>query len=222
MPCNLGEVVSRVNQFSNHPNQFKFNGRVFVSSFAGGCLGDSGWANVKAQTNAYIMPFISGLEGQFNNWRSLDSWLWYAAVHLPSASSHRFLQFKLGLCLAPRELPENCGRSLNQTVTKLNNSHRQKTIIIVKTCLFVSFFSLIISSNRFGSAGQSLCHVYQWLGIVRQSSNIAMDYVNLTVHSSHFGYKNFYLRGDDWLIVNRWEQLVAMRDQLTFVEMVTW
>ncbi len=93
---------------------------------------------------------------------------------LPSASSHRFLQFKLGLCLAPRELPKNCGCFLNQIVTKLNNSYRQKMIIIVKTCLFVSLLSLIIISNRFGSAGQPLRHFYQWLGIVRQSSRIML------------------------------------------------
>src|SRR5258708_27636430 len=174
MPCNLGEVVSRVNQFSNHPNQFTVNGRVFVSSFAGGCLGDSGWGNVKAQTNAYIMPFISGLEGQFNNWRSLDSWLWYATITSSFCFFSSFLQFKLGLCLAPRELPKNCGCFLNQIVTKLNNSYRQKMIIIVKTCLFVSLLSLIIISNRFGSAGQPLRHFYQWLGIVRQSSSTAV------------------------------------------------
>ncbi|KAE9396148.1 WSC-domain-containing protein [Gymnopus androsaceus JB14] len=35
---------------------------------------------------------------------------------------------------------------------------------------------------------------------------------------THYDSKNFYLRGDDWLINNRWEQLIAMRDQLTFVE----
>ena len=40
--------------------------------------------------------------------------------------------------------------------------------------------------------------------------------------STHYNYKNFHLRSDDWLIVNRWEQLVNMRNQLTFVEMVTW
>lgn len=39
---------------------------------------------------------------------------------------------------------------------------------------------------------------------------------------THYSYKNFLLRGDNWLINNRWEQLVAMRDQLQFVEMVTW
>ncbi|KAK0461733.1 glycoside hydrolase family 71 protein [Desarmillaria tabescens] len=41
---------------------------------------------------------------------------------------------------------------------------------------------------------------------------------------THYSWadKNFYLRGDDWLIANRWEQLISMRDQLTFVEMVTW
>ncbi|KAF5338045.1 hypothetical protein D9758_014252 [Tetrapyrgos nigripes] len=39
---------------------------------------------------------------------------------------------------------------------------------------------------------------------------------------THYDYKNFYLRGEDWLLASRWEQLFDMRDQLTFVEMVTW
>ncbi|KAJ3732630.1 glycosyl hydrolase family 71-domain-containing protein [Lentinula guzmanii] len=39
---------------------------------------------------------------------------------------------------------------------------------------------------------------------------------------THYDNKNFYLRGDDWLLITRWEQLISMRDQLTFVEMVTW
>ncbi|KAJ4495692.1 glycosyl hydrolase family 71-domain-containing protein [Lentinula edodes] len=39
---------------------------------------------------------------------------------------------------------------------------------------------------------------------------------------THLSSKNFYLRGDDWLIINRWDQLFQLRDQLTFVEMVTW
>ncbi|KAJ4489908.1 glycosyl hydrolase family 71-domain-containing protein [Lentinula aciculospora] len=39
---------------------------------------------------------------------------------------------------------------------------------------------------------------------------------------THLSSKNFYLRGDDWLIINRWDELFQLRDQLTFVEMVTW
>ncbi|KAJ3726566.1 glycosyl hydrolase family 71-domain-containing protein [Lentinula raphanica] len=39
---------------------------------------------------------------------------------------------------------------------------------------------------------------------------------------THLTSKNFYLRGDDWLLPNRWDQLFQLRDQLTFVEMVTW
>ena len=31
-----------------------------------------------------------------------------------------------------------------------------------------------------------------------------------------------YQRGDEWLINTRWEQVVGMRDQLTFLEIVTW
>jgi glucan endo-1,3-alpha-glucosidase len=30
------------------------------------------------------------------------------------------------------------------------------------------------------------------------------------------------MRGDDWLVINRWEQLMSMRETLTFVEMATW
>ncbi|KIY62070.1 glycoside hydrolase family 71 protein [Cylindrobasidium torrendii FP15055 ss-10] len=41
---------------------------------------------------------------------------------------------------------------------------------------------------------------------------------------THYSWtnKNFYLRGDDWLGAVRWEQLMGMRDQLTFTEIITW
>lgn len=76
MPCNLDDLVARVNKYVNHPNQFKVNGKPMISSYSGDCLGNSGWANLKARTNGYLMPFIWGLEGQFNQWPSLDSWYW--------------------------------------------------------------------------------------------------------------------------------------------------
>jgi len=76
MPCALDDIVARVNQFANHPNQFKYNGKVFISSFAGDCLGNGGWLSLKSQTNGYLMPFIWGLENQFNTWSALDSWYW--------------------------------------------------------------------------------------------------------------------------------------------------
>ncbi|KAJ7851193.1 glycosyl hydrolase family 71-domain-containing protein [Mycena leptocephala] len=39
---------------------------------------------------------------------------------------------------------------------------------------------------------------------------------------THMSDKNRLLRSDDWLLNSRWEQLIAMRGALTFVEMVTW
>lgn len=39
---------------------------------------------------------------------------------------------------------------------------------------------------------------------------------------THYDYKNFYQRGDDWLISHRWEEVVEMRDSIQMVEMVTW
>lgn len=44
----------------------------------------------------------------------------------------------------------------------------------------------------------------------------------MVCYSTHLSFKNFYLRGDDWLVVTRWEQLMELRNTLTFVEMVTW
>ncbi|KAF8983616.1 glycosyl hydrolase family 71-domain-containing protein [Cyathus striatus] len=152
MACDLNDLVGRVNEFGSHPNQFKVNGKTMVSSYSGDCLGDSGWASLKAQTNAYLMPFIWGLEGQFNNWPSLDSWYcwgcaWPQGNYAKSTSDDDYY--------------------INQLGTK---------------------YATTVSG---------------WL-------------------YTHFSYKNFYLRGDDWLVVSRWEQLMTLRDTLTFVEMVTW
>jgi glucan endo-1,3-alpha-glucosidase len=76
LDCNLGDLVSRVNTYANHPNQFKVDGKPMISSYSGACLGNSGWSSLKAQTNGYLMPFIPGLEGAFPQWSALDSWFW--------------------------------------------------------------------------------------------------------------------------------------------------
>jgi glucan endo-1,3-alpha-glucosidase len=68
--------VSVVNQFSQNDAQFKIDGRPLVSSYLGKCLGNDGWQEIKKRTNAYLMPFIAEIEGQFNDWKSLDSWFW--------------------------------------------------------------------------------------------------------------------------------------------------
>ncbi|KAF8644534.1 hypothetical protein AX16_008410 [Volvariella volvacea WC 439] len=152
MGCDVNDIISRVNEFANHPNQFKVNGRPMISSFAGDCLGHGGWAYLKAQTNGYVMPFIWGLEGQFNNWPELDSWFCWG-------------------CAWPQG---------NQDKTSADDEYYMSQL-----------------GSRYATS------VSMWM-------------------FTHFGYKNFYQRGDNWLINNRWEQLVAMRDRLTFVEMVTW
>ncbi|KAJ7471811.1 glycoside hydrolase [Mycena latifolia] len=39
---------------------------------------------------------------------------------------------------------------------------------------------------------------------------------------THYDSKNRILNTDDWLLPTRWEQLFGLRDNLTFVEMITW
>ncbi|KAI8978240.1 glycoside hydrolase family 71 protein [Trametes punicea] len=43
---------------------------------------------------------------------------------------------------------------------------------------------------------------------------------------THYGSdswnKNWIYRGDDWLFVRRWEQLIAMRDQVDIVQVISW
>jgi Glycosyl hydrolase family 71 len=51
MGCMLSNIVSIVNTYANHPNQFKFNGKTMISSYEGGRLGNAGWQSLKQQTN---------------------------------------------------------------------------------------------------------------------------------------------------------------------------
>ncbi|KAJ7508871.1 glycosyl hydrolase family 71-domain-containing protein [Mycena galericulata] len=146
--CTLSDIVSRVQQFSSHGWQFKVNGKPMVSSYSGDCLGNSGWQSLKSQTNAYIMPFIWGLEGNFGSYPSMDSWYCWG-------------------CAWPQ-----------------------------------------------GDYDKNVSYIGQ-LGS-KYATTVSMWFF------THLADKNRILRSDDWLLNSRWEQLVAMRSQLTFVEMVTW
>ena len=70
-------TIEYFNEFKSSSSQFYYNGRPMLSSYAGSCLSSSEWRRMKAETGAYLMPFMWGLEGQFNDaWSFLDSWLW--------------------------------------------------------------------------------------------------------------------------------------------------
>ncbi|KAL1746452.1 glycosyl hydrolase family 71-domain-containing protein [Schizophyllum fasciatum] len=153
--CSVDSTVSLVNQFTGHPNQFKYNGKVFISSFLGGCLGNSGWQSIKTQTNGYLMPFIEGLEGKFDQWPSLDSW------------------FCWGCSWPQGNYDKNTGDD--------------------------DYYYGQLGSTP----GRYAAGVSPWF-------------------FAHYGYKNQYYRGDDWLLNNRWDQLMAMRDRMNFVEIQTW
>jgi len=152
MSCTLSNIVNIANTYRNHPNQFKYNGQTFISSYEGACLGNAGWQSLKAQTNGYVMPFISGLEGKFNQWPALDSWYCWG-------------------CAWP------------QGDYDKNTADDQYYI------------------SQLGSRYAATISGWQY---------------------THFSYKNWYLRGDDWLINSRWNELFSMRNELTFVEMITW
>ncbi|KAF9456639.1 glycosyl hydrolase family 71-domain-containing protein [Collybia nuda] len=152
MGCDVNDIVNRVNQFASHPNQLQIDGRPMISSFAGSCLGNAGWASLKAQTNGYLMPFIEGIEGQFGSWTSLDSWYCWG-------------------CAWPQgNMDKNTGDD-DYYISQLG--------------------------SRYGAT------VSNWM-------------------FTHYDYKNWYQRGDDWLIITRWEQLMAMRNTITFAEMISW
>ncbi|KAL1734726.1 glycosyl hydrolase family 71-domain-containing protein, partial [Schizophyllum commune] len=153
--CSVDQTVSLVNQYANHPNQFKYNNKVFISSFLGGCLGNSGWQSIKTQTNGYLMPFIEGLEGKFDQWPSLDSW------------------FCWGCSWPQGNYDKNTG----------DDDY---------------YYSQLGSTPGRYAAGVS-----PWF-------------------YAHYNYKNQYYRGDDWLLNNRWDQLMAMRSRMNFIEIQTW
>ncbi|KAG6872919.1 hypothetical protein C0995_005177 [Termitomyces sp. Mi166 len=144
-PCDLDPLVAEIKRFAGHSSQFKVSGRVMVSSFEGGCLGQAGWQKIKDEVGAYLMPFISGLEGHFGLWGVLDTWFCADEEDVQTADD-RYYMSQLG--------------------------------------------------SRYGTT------VSPWL-------------------FTHYDYKNFLHRGDDWLYLTRWDQLMTMRDQLTFVEVIS-
>lgn len=73
-PCDVAATVAQAKLFTSHPNQFMVDGKPMISSYEGACIGEEGWEQVKAQTGAYLMPFVSGQEGKFDSWPSWDSW----------------------------------------------------------------------------------------------------------------------------------------------------
>lgn len=71
------QTINWVNKFKSYPAQFYYDGRPLISSFSGSCMSSDEWSRMKRETNGYLMPFMWGLENQFNNaWSFLDSWLW--------------------------------------------------------------------------------------------------------------------------------------------------
>ncbi|KAK7056687.1 hypothetical protein VNI00_002404 [Paramarasmius palmivorus] len=154
--CNTTTTISYVNENKNKPSQFKVNGKPFISSFSGYCLGASGWMTVKNSTGGYLMPFIYGQDDQqlksTGTWGFLDSWLCWG-------------------CAWPQG---NYSKNTNDDMY---------------------YYSIL---------GKRLAYtVSPWF-------------------YTHYSKDNRYLRGDDWLINTRWEEIVQMRDNITFVEMVAW
>jgi glucan endo-1,3-alpha-glucosidase len=39
---------------------------------------------------------------------------------------------------------------------------------------------------------------------------------------AHYSFKNWFYGGDDWLWQTRWEQLVANRDKIDIVQIISW
>jgi glucan endo-1,3-alpha-glucosidase len=39
---------------------------------------------------------------------------------------------------------------------------------------------------------------------------------------AHYASKNWFYGGDDWLFNTRWEQLIAHRDRVDIVEIISW
>ncbi|KAL7410783.1 glycosyl hydrolase family 71-domain-containing protein [Mrakia frigida] len=71
-----GSMVDYIVQFAAHPNQYLYNGKVFVSTFAGETCGDAAWVNLRTLLTAkgVSMYFLPGFFGgtSWSSWKSMD------------------------------------------------------------------------------------------------------------------------------------------------------
>jgi hypothetical protein len=81
--------------------------------------------------------------------------------------------------------------------------------------------SMLIQYRSQPTGKYQLCNLGQPLDVVGNFHRTSAV-VSRRVHSTHYDYKNFYQRGDDWLISRRWEQIIGLRSKLPMVEMITW
>ncbi|KAF5338051.1 hypothetical protein D9758_014254 [Tetrapyrgos nigripes] len=155
-PCDVAQTIRYINNFQDHPAQFRYAGKPMISSYSGTCLGVDGWKEVRSKTGGYLMPFTYEQDYQDlrkdMTWGFLDSWYCWG-------------------CAWPQ------GNYSKNTA----DDH----------------YYMDILGKRYATT------ISGWI-------------------YTHYDYKNFYLRGEDWLLATRWEQLFDLRDQLTFVEMITW
>ncbi|KAF9495858.1 hypothetical protein BDN71DRAFT_1390602 [Pleurotus eryngii] len=193
MPCDVADVVSRTNQWANHPNQFKVNGKTMISSFSGDCFGNSGWQAIKDQTSGYLMPFIPNLEGKFSSWPSLDSWLcWGCAWPQGDYTKNRL---NLHVCLDISQL----GTRYSATISPWFYTHynyknivynSDNWLLVTRWEQLMSFrntitFAELVSWNDYGESHH--------MGPVKGAMPSGTNWVNGLPHTAWFDMSQYYI-----------------------------
>ena len=161
--------MSFINKYRDHPNQFKVNGKTMISSYEGGCLGNSGWQSLKDQTNGYIMPFISGLEGHFNEWPSLDSWygLVYFDENIFKLYKSNLISMLAGVVLGLKATIQKMYVNLGLHSVWLNLTALRRTMINTVNEHRSLFWLLLKWLDRYQSTRLKICCHRQRVDVVR-------------------------------------------------------
>ncbi|KAF8231711.1 glycoside hydrolase [Tricholoma matsutake] len=231
MPCassiDAQTLRNLVNTYVSHPNQLQYQSRAFVSTFSGetctfgqGSVLD-GWKNEFSmhpdlQGKIYFVPsffidpakfgdFTTVMDGDFN-WNS--AW----PIQVTTSFAQNLLNSAPFLPSPPSIIP-NVASDVNRVLSGLASIQNALNGLIGST-----------DTDKTHLAGlSSLSSLSK--GVTTRNQAVYMAAVSPWFFT-HYGQdsfnKNFIYLSDQHLYSKRWESLIAMRDQVDIVQILTW
>ncbi|KAL1748391.1 glycoside hydrolase family 71 protein [Schizophyllum fasciatum] len=228
-PCNSPDSASKlralVNKFADHPNQLKLNDRVFVSTFSGekcnfgqGSVAD-GWKSQFYQHpelagKIHFVPSFFVDPGQFSQFADImdGDFNWNSAwpIEVTSQSASSLLSGAKVVSNLASSVSGNAtvdGTSFTSLLGGLSNALGPLLGSTDTDEKHLQGLSSLSGGKRDGSKRTYMASASPWF-----FTHYGKDTFN----------KNFIYLADQHLYSNRWENLIASRDQFDIVQLLTW
>ncbi|QRW12672.1 alpha-1,3-glucanase [Ceratobasidium sp. AG-Ba] len=232
-PADAAPLREYITKYASHPAQFKFNGKVFASTFAGesctfgAATPEQGWKQqftdqLTGENAAMFIQELAAMDGAFN-WNG--GWPTQISASKLSETISFLNSNPSNPSAAPIPVPASLTPIANvvsplaapSLVSKRTHDKRAASDVASKLAAALAG-SINLDSDRtiasnLGTSGAS------------GAGNVYMSSVSPWFYT-HYGpdsfNKNWIFRSDDWLYNTRWDQLIQGRNGIDIVQIISW